>query len=357
VCNLKPLPLKKELETKPIFKKIIEANRALAHLNGVAKIIPNQNILINSLILQEAKDSSEIENIITTHDELYLANVSNKKLSREVKEVKNYKDALLFGYEKVKKQKILTLNDIVQIQNILVANDAGVRKQSGTILKNEATGETVYTPPQSYDEVMRLLQNLVEYINDDSMEDFDHLVKMAIIHFQFESIHPFYDGNGRTGRIINVLYLVLKDLLDLPILYLSRYIIRNKSDYYRLLQEVRVKESWSEWVAFMLDAVVETSQETTVLIENIETLMLQTKATLREKLPKIYSKDLLEVLFLHPYTKIEFLVDILGLHRQTASKYLKEIEKIGLLQEVKIGRNRYFVNLELFDLLKKAMNE
>ena len=357
MCNLKPLPLKKEFETKPIFKKIIEANRALAHLNGVAKIIPNQNILVNSLILQEAKDSSEIENIITTHDELYLANVSNKKLSREVKEVKNYKDALLFGYEKVKKQKILTLNDIVQIQNILVANDAGVRKQSGTILKNEATGETVYTPPQSYDEVMRLLQNLVEYINDDSMEDFDHLVKMAIIHFQFESIHPFYDGNGRTGRIINVLYLVLKDLLDLPILYLSRYIIRNKSDYYRLLQEVRVKESWSEWVAFMLDAVVETSQETTVLIENIETLMLQTKATLREKLPKIYSKDLLEVLFLHPYTKIEFLVDILGLHRQTASKYLKEIEKIGILQEVKIGRNRYFVNLELFDLLKKAMNE
>ncbi len=204
---------------------------------------------------------------------------------------------------------------------------------------------------------MSLLQNLVEYINDDSLEDYDHLIKMAIIHFQFESIHPFYDGNGRTGRIINVLYLALKELLDLPILYLSRYIIKNKSEYYRLLQEVRVKESWSEWVAFMLDAIIETSHESTVLIENIETLMLQTKATLREKLPKIYSKDLLEVLFLHPYTKIEFLVDRLGLHRQTASKYLKEIEKIGILQEVKIGRNRYFVNLELFDLLKKAMNE
>ncbi len=356
MCNLKPLPLKKELETKAIFKKLIEANRALAHLNGVAKIIPNQNILINSLILQEAKDSSEIENIVTTHDELYLANVSNEKLSREVKEVKNYKDALLFGYEKVKEKKILTLNDIVQIQNILVANDAGIRKQSGTVLKNESTGETVYTPPQSYDEVMRLLQNLVEYINDDSMEDYDHLVKMAIIHFQFESIHPFYDGNGRTGRIVNVLYLVLKDLLDLPMLYLSRYIIRNKSDYYRLLQEVREKESWNEWVEFMLDAVIATSQETTVLIENIETLMQQTKATLKEKLPKIYSKDLLEVLFLHPYTKIEFLVDRLGLTRQTSSKYLKEIEKIGILQEVKIGRNRYFVNLELFDLLKKAVN-
>ena len=345
------------METKPIFKKIIEANRALAHLNGVAKIIPNQNILINSLILQEAKDSSEIENIITTHDELYLANVSNEKLSREVKEVKNYKDALLFGYEKVKEQKILTLNDIVQIQKILVANDAGVRKQSGTVLKNEATGETVYTPPESYDEVMRLLQNLVEYINDDSMEDYDYLVKMAIIHFQFESIHPFYDGNGRTGRIVNVLYLVLKELLDLPILYLSRYIIRNKSDYSRLLQEVRVKDRWSEWIAFMLDAVIATSQETTILVENIEQLMFHTKATLREKLPKIYSKDLLEVLFLHPYTKIEFLVDRLSITRKTASKYLKEIEKIGILQEVKIGRNRYFVNLELFDLLKKAMNE
>ena len=350
------LPLKKDIETKSILKITIEANRALAHLNGVAKIIPNQNILINSLILQEAKDSSEIENIITTHDELYLANITNEKLSREVKEVRNYKEALLYGYEKVKSNHILTLNNIVDIQKILVANDAGIRKQSGTVLKNELTNEIIYTPPQSYDDVMSLLKNMVDYINDDYLEDYDYLIKMAIIHFQFESIHPFYDGNGRTGRILNVLYLVLKNLLDLPILYLSRYIIEHKSDYYRLLQEVRVKNSWEEWIEFMLKAVIETSNETTILIENIEKLMIYTKQKLKEKLPKIYSKDLLEVLFLHPYTKIEFLVDVLGLHRQTAVKYLKEISKIGILKEVKIGRNRYFVNVELFDLLKKAVN-
>jgi len=354
---MQKLPLKIDLETKEILKKSIQANRALAHLNGVAKIIPNQNILINSLILQEAKDSSEIENIITTHDEIYLANVSNEKLSKEVKEVKNYKEALLFGYEIVKNKKILTLNDIVNIQKILVANDAGVRKQSGTVLKNEATGETIYTPPQSYDEVMALLQNLIEYINDDSIEEYDFLIKMAIIHYQFESIHPFYDGNGRTGRILNVLYLVLKDLFELPILYLSRYIIKNKSDYYRLLQDVRVKNCWSEWIDFMLNAIIETSKETTILIEKIEKLMIKTKHTLREKLPKIYSKDLVEVLFLHPYTKIDFLVDRLEVTRKTSSRYLKEIEKLNILKEIKLGRNRYFVNLELFELLKNAVNE
>jgi Fic family protein len=351
------LPLKKDIETKTILKKSIEANKALAHLNGIAKIIPNQNILINSLILQEAKDSSEIENIVTTHDELYLANISNRKLSREVKEVKDYKEALLFGYEEVKNRRILTINDIVHIQKILVSNDAGIRKQSGTVLKNEVTGETIYTPPQRYNEVMSLLQNLIEYINDDSLEDYDYLVKMGIIHFQFESIHPFYDGNGRSGRILNVLYLILKGLLDLPILYLSSYIIKHKSDYYRLLQEIRTQSNWNDWIEFMLDAVIETSKDTTILIENIEKLMFRTKNTLKEKLPKIYSKDLLEVLFLHPYTKIEFLVDILKLHRQTASKYLKEIEKIDILKEVKIGRNRYFVNVELFELLKKAIND
>jgi len=350
------LPLKKDIETKKILKKSIQANRALAHLNGVAKIIPNQNILINSLILQEAKDSSEIENIITTHDELYLASISNDKLSREVKEVKNYKEALLFGYKEVKDKKILTLNDITKIQKILVANDAGVRKQSGTVLKNEVTQEIIYTPPQNYDEVMDLLHNLVEYINDDSLEDYDFLVKMSLIHFQFESIHPFYDGNGRSGRILNVLYLVLKDLLDLPILYLSSYIIKHKNEYYRLLQEVRVKENYNEWIEFMLEAVIKISRDTTILIENMEKLMIKIKNILKDKLPKIYSKDLVEVLFLHPYTKIDFLVDRLQLTRQTSSKYLKEIEKIGVLKEIKIGRNRYFVNLELFDLLKSAVN-
>ena len=313
-------------------------------------------ILINALTLQEAKDSSEIENIITTHDELYLASVS-EKFSKEVKEVQNYKEALIVGYEKVKQNKILTLNDIIEIQSIITGNNAGVRKQIGTVLKNDKTGEIIYTPPQNYEQILKLLNNLFEYINDDTLEDYDYLVKMALIHFQFESIHPFYDGNGRSGRILNVLYLVLKDLLELPILYLSSYIIKHKSDYYRLLQEVREKESYFEWIMYMLDAVEVTANNTSALIENIQKLMSDTQNLIQQKLPKIYSKDLVETLFLHPYTKIEFLVDRLNITRKTASKYLKELVSIGILKEIKIGRNRYFVNIELFEYLKKEINK
>jgi Fic family protein len=349
-------PLKKDIETKEILKKSIKANRALSKLNGVSKIIPNQMILINALTLQEAKESSEIENIITTHDELYLANVG-EKFSKEVKEVINYKDALIYGYEQVKKNKILTINDIIKINSIITENDAGIRKQIGTVLKNDKTGEVIYTPPQNYNEIIDFLTNLFNYINDDSLEDYDYLIKMALIHFQFESIHPFYDGNGRSGRILNVLYLVLKDLVELPILYLSRYIIKHKSDYYRLLQEVRTKENYIDWIFYILDAVEETSNETCYLIENIQNLMDKTKRVIQEKLSKIYSKDLIETLFLHPYTKIDFLVDRLNITRKTSSKYLKELEKIGILKEVKIGRNRYFINIELFEYLKKEINK
>ena len=350
------LPLKKDIETKEILKKSIKANSALAKLNGICKIIPNQMILINALTLQEAKDSSGVENIITTHDELYLASVS-EKFSKEVKEVQNYKEALISGFEKVKQNKIITLNDIIKIQSIITQNSAGIRKQLGTVLKNEQSDEIIYTPPQSYDEILKLLNNLLLYINDDSLEDYDYLVKMALIHFQFESIHPFYDGNGRSGRILNVLYLVLKDLLELPILYLSSYIIKHKSDYYRLLQEVRAKQSYNEWILCMLDAVEITANDTANLIENIEKLMQNTKSKVQKNLPKIYSKDLVEVLFLHPYTKIETLVNRLVLTRQTASKYLKELDNIGILKEVKIGRNRYFINIELFEYLKKEINK
>jgi len=349
-------PLKKDIETKEILKRSIKANSALARLNGISKIIPNQMILINALTLQEAKDSSEIENIITTHDELYLASIG-EKFSKEVKEVISYKDGLITGYEKVKQNKILTISNIIEIQTIITGNSAGIRKQIGTVLKNDKTGEVVYTPPQSYDEIMKFLENLFLYINDDSLEDYDYLVKMALIHFQFESIHPFYDGNGRSGRILNVLYLVLKDLLELPILYLSRYIIEHKSDYYRLLQEVRTKENYVEWIFFMLDAIEETANYSCDLIESIEKMMSNTQKVVQDKLPKIYSKDLIETLFLHPYTKIEFLVDRLKLHRHTASKYLKELDSIGVLKEIKMGRNRYFINIELFEYLKKAINE
>ncbi len=349
----KNLPLAQTIETTKVLKKTISANRALARLNGVAKIIPNQNILINSLVLQEAKDSSEIENIITTHDELYLASLNIVDVTNEAKEVQNYSFALLKGYELVKENRLLLKKYIVEIQAELEQNDAGVRKQSGTNLKNARTGEVIFTPPQDYETIQNLLDNLESFINEPS--DVDPLVNMAIIHYQFETIHPFYDGNGRTGRIINILYLILKDLLDIPILYLSRYIIQNKSDYYRLLQEVRTKDSMEEWVLYMLDGVEQTSLETIELVENIYALMHDTATTVKEKLPKIYSKDLIEILFTHPYTKIDFLISSLNLHRDTASKYLRELESIEVLKSIKIGRSKFFINIELFNMLKKGV--
>lgn len=347
------LPLQKDIETKEILKKSILANSALAELKGVSNIIPNSNILINSLALQEAKDSSEIENIITTHDELYIANLDIKNISHSAKEVQNYKNALLKGFGLVKENKLLLKRNIVEIQKELEQNDAGIRRQSGTNLKNAKTGEVIFTPPQSFEDIEELLINLEKYINEPN--DIDPLVNMAIIHFQFETIHPFYDGNGRTGRIINILYLILNNLLDIPILYLSNYIIKHKADYYRLLQEVRTKDNWNEWIMYILDGVEQTSKETVLLVNDISALMKKTKHEIQEKLPKIYSKDLIEILFSHPYTKIDFLVDELGLTRQTASKYLKELENIGILESIQIKNSKFYINLELFARLKKGI--
>jgi len=347
------LPISKDIETKAILKKSILANKALAKLNGVAKIIPNSNILINSLTLQEAKDSSEIENIITTHDELYKANLDIKNITNATKEVQNYKNALLKGFELVTDNKLLLKKYIVEIQKELEQNDAGVRKQSGTNLANAKTGEVIFTPPQKFEDIEKLLANLEKYINESN--DIDPLINMAIIHYQFETIHPFYDGNGRTGRIINILYLILNDLLDIPILYLSNYIINHKADYYRLLQEVRTKDNWEEWIMYMLDGVEKTSLETIELIQDISIMMDKTKETIKEKLPKIYSKDLVEILFNHPYTKIEFLVDGLGLTRQTASKYLKELEALSIVESLQIKNSKFYINVELFTRLKKGI--
>ena len=346
------LPLDIDIETKAILKKSILANKALAKLNGVAKIIPNQAILINSLILQEAKDSSEIENIITTHDELYQSSLDISNISHATKEVQSYSRALLKGFDLVKETSLLLTRHIVDIQQELEGNVAGIRKQSGTVLKNQATGEVIHTPPQEETTIRKLLDNLEQYINTN--DGIDPLIKMAIIHYQFETIHPFYDGNGRTGRIINILYLVLNELLDLPILYLSSYIIKHKADYYRLLQEVRTKGSWEEWIIYMLEGIEQTATKQVQLINDIKELMDNTKEKLKSELPKIYSKDLLEVLFIHPYTKIDMLVDNLELHRDTASKHLKAMEKIGILNSVQIKNTRFYVNVKLFELLQKG---
>lgn len=351
------LPLKRELETKAVLKKMVSANRALAELKGAARSIPNQTILINALALQEAKDSSEIENIVTTHDELYRASVSSTNISREAKEVQRYREALYRGLFIVKESGLLLKRYIVEIQQVLEENDAGIRTQSGTSLQNDKTGEIIYMPPQNHQVIQDLLDNLECYINEPELDDNDPLVKMAVIHYQFESIHPFYDGNGRTGRIINILYLMLTGLLDMPVLYLSSYIIRNKSDYYRLLNEVRLRDAWEDWVLFMLDGVEQTSRHSVTLIEAITRLMRETKNALREQLPKIYSKDLLELLFKHPYTKINFLVEELGVTRKTAAAYLRAMEEIGVLESFKVGREVYFVNKKLFKLLQNGSYE
>ena len=349
------LPPKRDVESKAVLKKALEANKALAELKGTARTIPNQSILINALALQEAKDSSEIENIVTTHDELYRSMVSSSNIPIAAKEVKRYREAMYKGLELVHTHHLLLTRHIIEIQGILEENNAGIRRQAGTALRNERTGEVIYTPPQDYDTILELMHNLEQYINDSSLDDYDPLVKMAIIHYQFESIHPFYDGNGRTGRIINILYLILNNLLDLPVLYLSSYIIHTKSDYYRLLNTVRKEDAWEAWILYILTGVEETSKESVKLIEAITQLIQETKRKLREKLPKLYSKDLLELLFKHPYTKIGFLVDELGVTRKTAGLHLRAIEEIGILESVKMGRDVYFVNKRLFELLQSGV--
>ena len=351
--ELKKLPLDKDIETKIILKKLASAHRALAELKGVVSTIPNENILINTLGLQEAKDSSAIENIITTQDDIYKAELNLEGFkSLNAKEVQNYISALKKGFSLIKQKEILTNNDIIQIQSELEKNNAGFRKVPGTALKNATTGEVVYTPPQDYETILDLMKNLEQFINDNSLSDFDPLVKMAIIHYQFESIHPFYDGNGRTGRIINVLYLVMNNLLDLPILYLSRYIIENKGNYYKFLQEVRETENWEDWILYMLNAVEQISKETLVLIGEIKKLMAEYKNTLRNNY-KFYSHELLNNLFKHPYTKIEFIENDLGVSRITASKYLNKLAKDGLLRKEKLGTGNYYINERLTEILKK----
>jgi Fic family protein len=356
-----PIPTIENWESRSVLKKTAEAHRYLAELKGVAASMPNEAILINTLSLQEAKDSSEVENIVTTHDELYKANLfeataANSIVSPSTKEVQDYAFALQQGFQTVRHSKLIRLADILAVQEQLEHNNAGLRRLPGTDLKNFRTGEVVYTPPQHADEIARLMGNLVQYMNDDSLCDADPLVKMAIIHHQFESIHPFYDGNGRTGRIINILYLVAKDLLNLPVLYLSRFVIRNKTSYYEQLQQVRKTGNWEPWLLYMLDGIIETAQSTILLITEIKTLMGEVKHRMREQLPKIYRQELLNNLFNHPYTKIDFVMADIGVSRITATKYLEQLVVHGFLQKQKIGRSNYYVNQPLCALLMQKQN-
>jgi Fic family protein len=321
------------------------------------RTIPNESILINTLALQEAKDSSAVENIITTHDELYKAELFVSHLTTPAaKEVQSYSAALKKGFDLVRENKLLTNNMIISVYQEIKHLKAGFRVTPGTVLKNESTGDIIYSPPQDANEIKQYMSNFEKFINDELFSDIDPLIKMAVIHHQFESIHPFTDGNGRTGRIINILYLVSKDLLEIPVLYLSRYIIRHKSEYYKLLQHVRDTNEWEAWVLFVLKGIEETSIETLQLIQEIKELMQQYKNEIRTNLPKIYSQDLLNNLFRHPYTKIEFIQRELSISRPTATAYLRQLVNRKLLTLMKIGRTNYYLNKPLFEVLINAFH-
>ena len=352
ILPLRHLPPER-FETAAILKKLTLASRKLAELKGVAAAIPNQGILINTLGMQEAKDSSAIENIVTTHDELFQDDLFPEKLATPAaKEVLRYRQALRVGFDQVRQSGLLTANHIIEIQAELEQNNAGFRKLPGTALKN-GVGETIYTPPQQPEEIIALMSDLEQFINADQQAyAADPLIKMALIHHQFESIHPFYDGNGRTGRILNVLYLVKEELLEIPVLYLSRYIVRTKSDYYRLLQAVRENDEWEDWVLYILTAIESTAGDTIETIQAIRVALMDVKHRIREQY-KFYSQDLINNLFTHPYTKIEFIERDLNVSRLTATKYLEALTAGGFLQKHKKGRSNYYINLALNAILTR----
>lgn len=351
------LPLPYDLETKTVLRQANKANRKLAELKGVAQTIPNERILISSLTLQEAKDSSAVENIVTTQDDLYRAGLDANftLIGAATKEVLFYREAINEGFKLVRNKNILALNDIKRIQEVLEQNSADFRTTPGTQLKRSSDGAVIYTPPQDGQRIVELMSNLEQFINDDELCPIDPLVKMAIIHHQFESIHPFYDGNGRTGRIVNILYLVTSGLLDLPILYLSRYITHNKAEYYERIQAIRNatgdnSAQWEAWILYMLRGVEQTAEETIALVKNIGKLMTEYKNIIRPAFGGKYSHELLNGLFYHPYTKIGHLESNMQVSRQTAAKYLDRLASLGLLQKERMGKENYYINTKLMEL-------
>ena len=349
--KLEMLPYKNvNLKTNKILEQLTVSSRALAELKGYANTIPNMHILINAVTINEAKDSSAIENIVTTHDDIYKVLTESGYKEENAKEVVDYRNAIWAGYEQIKKDGFINTNTIVKIQGIIEHNNAGIRKLPGTELKNSLTGETIYTPPQNEEEIRDYLRNLEKFINNNE-DGIDPLIKVCLIHYQFESIHPFYDGNGRTGRILNILYLVLNKLIDSPILYLSKYINKTKQEYYKLFNEVRNNNNYEEWILYILKGIEITSKETITLIEKIQDEMKNFKEEFRTKLPKIYSKELLESLFYEVYTKIAYIEKACDVTRLTATSYLNQLEEIGLLESEKIGREKIYKNLRLIKLL------
>ncbi|MGA0241370.1 MAG: Fic family protein [Candidatus Marinamargulisbacteria bacterium] len=350
--DLPLLPPKEEIETKAILKASIMANRKLAELKGLAETIPNQSIFINTLSLKEAQYSSEIENIITTTDELYQAlSIPDKNMDSATKEVLKYKDALWKGFSYLQDRPFLTTNIITDIQAELMQHDSGIRSLPGTALKNAMTGNVIYTPPVGEQLIRDKLKNLEDYLHSE--DGVDPLIKLAVMHYQFEAIHPFYDGNGRTGRILNVLYLVQQNLIQLPILYLSHHIIENKNRYYTLLREVTFKKEYEPWIMFILTCIKQSAEETILKIQSIQTLIREFSKNMKRQFPKMYSRELIDTLFQQPYCKVKFLEKSNIAKRQTGSEYLHQLERAGFLTSKKVGRENLFLNTALLELFKK----
>ena len=351
--DLPLLPPPTDLETKPIMRKVASCARAVAELKGLGLTIPNQALLVDSLILQEAKDSSAIENIITTNDALFQAfTAKTGQFDSETKEVLRYREAVWAGYNALNERSVLSTNLFVKLVQIIKGHQAGVRNTPGTAIANATTGEIIYTPPEGESVIRDKLKNLEDFIHaEDSL---DPLIKLAVAHYQFEAIHPFSDGNGRTGRIINVLFLVQSGLLELPVLYLSKAIIEHKSEYYRLLRAVTEKSQWEPWILFMLSAIEETAIFTRDRIVAIRDLMFETMEKAKKNLSsRVYSKELIEIIFRQPYTKAQFLVDAGLVKRQAAAENLKALVHIGIMEQSRVGKETIYLNTGLYDLLSK----
>ena len=352
--NTLQLPSSDSLDARVLWQCLADAHRQLAELKGLCESLPNRGILLDTLAIQEAKDSSEIENIITTHDEIYSSDQNNAS-TPAAKEVQNYITALRVGYEAVRESGLIRLHTILAVQSNVEQNNAGLRKLPGTVLKNQSTGAVVYEPPQDAVVIERLMGELVDFMHaDPKVDGLDPLLRMAIAHHQFESIHPFYDGNGRTGRILNLLMLQREGLLDLPVLYLSRYITSTKNQYYQLLQSTRETGQWLDWCVYVVRGVAITAKSEIKLVRGLRALIQTTKERLRAEVPKIYSQELLNNLFRHPYTKIDFLEKDLGVSRVTAGKHLRTLALKGIVDMKKIGRQHFYINRPLLDLLTQV---
>lgn len=352
--SLPLLPPAQNLESRAVLKACINARIALAELKQAAGLMPNQTMLINTIPLLEAKDSSEIENIVTTTDKLFQHAQWENQADPATKEALRYRSALHKGCQSLKDRPLCTTT-AVEICRTLKGVDMDIRKTPGTQLINDKTGEIIYTPPEGEKTLRDMLANWERFIHNE--EEIDPLIRMAVGHYQFEAVHPFMDGNGRTGRVINILYLIQQDLLQLPILYLSRHIIANKSDYYKLLLDVTRDEAWEPWILFMLKAVEETSRWTTDKIAAIRSLSDHTTEFVRNTLPKIYTRELVDVIFEQPYCRISNLVTKGVAKRQAASRYLKSLVDVGVLNEISVGKEKIFIHPKLMKLLSRDANQ